>query len=120
MKALALGLLVLLFSGIVDAQDLRLDGRLIQGGLIIGLTEPGAEVVFRGGAVRVSDAGQFLLGFGRDDTGPFELEIRHPNGAVTRRSLVVESRQYDLQRIDGLPQNMVTPDPETLPRLAVR
>lgn len=117
MKAFAAGLLVLLVTGAAGAQELHLDGPLIQGGLVVGLTEPGAEVVFHGRAVRVSDNGRFLIGFGRDDTGPFELEVRHPSGAVTRRSLVVESRQYDIQRIDGLPQNMVTPDPETLDRI---
>ncbi len=117
MKALVLGLIVLLFSGAPGAQELRLEGRLIQGGLIQGVTEPDAEVLFEGRTIRVSDAGQFLIGFGRDETGPFELEVRHPNGVITRRSLAIEAREYDIQRIDGLPQNMVSPDPETLDRI---
>ena len=85
--------------------------------VIAGRAEPGAEVVFHGRAVRVSQPGQFLIGFGRDDTGPFELEVRHPTGAITRRSLPIEARQYNIQRIDGLPKKMVTPPPELLVRI---
>jgi murein DD-endopeptidase MepM/ murein hydrolase activator NlpD len=117
LKALVLGLIVLLIAGTAGAQELRLEGALIQGGLIQGFIEPGAEVLFEGRPVRVSDAGQFLIGFGRDDIGPFELEVRHPSGIITRRSLTIEARQYDIQRIDGLPQNMVSPDPDTLDRI---
>lgn len=90
---------------------------MIQGGLIQGATEPGAEVLVDGRAVRVSDYGHFLIGFGRDDTGPVALEVRHPNGVITRSSLAIEAREYDIQRIDGLPQNMVSPDPDTVARI---
>jgi murein DD-endopeptidase MepM/ murein hydrolase activator NlpD len=117
LKTLVLGLIVLLFNGAAGAQEFRLEGRLIQGGLVQGVTEPGAEVLFEGRTIRVSDAGQFLIGFGRDGAGPFALEVRHPSGAITRRSLTVEAREYDIQRIDGLPQNMVSPDPDTLDRI---
>jgi murein DD-endopeptidase MepM/ murein hydrolase activator NlpD len=117
LKAIVLGLVALLFAGSASAHDLNLTGPLIQGGLIQGATEPGAEVLFNGRAVRVSEAGLFLIGFGRDDTGPFDLEVRHPDGGVTRRSMVIEARQYDIQRIDGLPQNMVSPDAATVARI---
>ena len=99
------------------AGELRLDGPLIQGGLVRGATEPGAEVRFQGRRVRVSAEGLFLVGFGRDDEGPFALEVRHPDGAVTRRSLAIARREYPVQRIDGLPPNMVTPSAAELARI---
>ncbi len=99
------------------AHELRLDGPLIQGGLVMGATEPDAEVRIDGRRVRVSAKGIFLIGFGRDETGPIALEVRHADGGVTNRSLVIEPREYDLQRIDGLPSKMVTPDPGSVARI---
>ena len=117
MKAALSALLLLLLASTAGAQQLSLDGPLTQGGLVTGATEPGAEVRFAGHAVRVSEAGVFLIGFGRDDQGPFELVVRHPDGSVTTRSLAIEAREYRIQRIDGLPRNMVSPDAETLERI---
>ena len=117
MKAALGAVLLVLVAAAAGAQQLSLDGPLIQGGLVTGVTEPGADVRFAGRAVRVSAAGVFLIGFGRDDRGPFELVVRHPGGTVTSRNLAVEARDYDIQRIDGLPQNMVSPDAETLDRI---
>ena len=102
---------------LVAAGELRLEGPLVQGALVRGVTEAGAAVRFRGGRVRVSPAGMFLIGFGRDDTGTFEIEVRHPDGSVTRRSLAIAGRKYQVQRIDGLPPNMVTPSAEELARI---
>ena len=100
------------------AHELRLDGPLIQGGLVIGVTEPDALVRFDGQAVRVSAEGVFLIGFGRDEKGPMTLEVRHADGGVTTRRLVIKQRQYKLQRIDGLPPKMVNPGPQALARIA--
>ena len=99
------------------ADELRLDGPLTQGGLVLGKAEPGAEVRLNGDRVRVSPEGFFLVGFGRDDEGPFELVVRHPDGSVTRESLAIEKRAYQMQRIDGLPSAMVTPDEAALVRI---
>ncbi len=99
------------------ARELHLDGPLIQGGLVLGKAEPGAEVRFEGDRLRVSPEGLFLVGFGRDDEGPFELVVRHPDGSVTRESLAIEKRAYQVQRIDGLPAAMVTPGAEALARM---
>ncbi len=100
-----------------SAGEVRLDGALIQGGLVRGATEPGAEVRFEGRRVRVSPEGAFLIGFGRDDTGPFVLQVRHPDGSMTHRDLAIAKREYDVQRIDGLPPNMVTPSAAELERI---
>lgn len=99
------------------AHELRLDGPLIQGGLVIGTTEPDAVVRFDGRQIRVSAQGVFLIGFGRDELGPLMLEVRHGDGGVTTRRLVIEPRDYQLQRIDGLPAKMVNPGAEALARI---
>jgi len=100
------------------AGTITIDGQMVQGGLVRGITEPGAEVRFRGRLVRVSPDGVFLVGFGRDDTGKFALDIRHPNGSESHLQLAVGERDYDVQRIDGLPPKMVTPGEAALARIA--
>ena len=107
-----------LAPALATAGELRLEGPLIQGGLVRGVTESGAEVRFQGRRLRLSAEGVFLIGFGPDDVGPFELEVRHADGAMTRRSLAVAKRTYQVERIDGLPANMVTPSAEELRRIA--
>lgn len=99
------------------AHDLRLEGPLTQGGLVQGFIEPGAEVAFDGRAVRVSAEGLFLLGFGPDAKGPFTLNVRFPDGSTVTRRLEISERRYGVQRIDGLPQEMVTPDEAALKRI---
>ena len=95
----------------------QLSGQVLQGGLVIGTTEPGAQVSLDGRAVRVSADGRFVFGFGRDKTGEVVLEIRIPRGATEQRTLKIEKREYRIERIDGLPPKMVTPPPDVLKRI---
>jgi murein DD-endopeptidase MepM/ murein hydrolase activator NlpD len=118
MRRYLLATLVLAMTPAISfAGELSLDGPLTQGGLVRGATEPDAVVSFEGRTVRVSDKGVFLIGFGRDDSGPFDLEVRHPDGSVSHRRIEIATRKYKTQRIDGLPSKMVTPPPETLERI---
>ncbi len=117
MNLLVLAALLLWQAAPLAAHELRLDGPLVQGGLVIGVTEADAQVRIDGRRVRVSAEGIFLIGFGRDESGPIELEVRHGDGGVTTRRLVIEPRQYKLQRIDGLPARMVNPDADALARI---
>ncbi|MDH3638776.1 MAG: M23 family metallopeptidase [Gammaproteobacteria bacterium] len=99
------------------APGLELDGNFVQGGLALGRVLPGSEVEFDGAAVRVSDDGNFVIGFGRDEGAKVDITVRHPDGRIEKQSIAVKSRQYDIQRIDGLPPKKVTPPPETMARI---
>ena len=97
----------------------RLDGPRTQGGLLRGRVPPGSTVEYEGDAVRISEDGWFLVGFGRDAPPEAELVVVHPDGRRERRVLKVERREYDIQRIDGLPPGKVTPrSEEDLARIA--
>jgi murein DD-endopeptidase MepM/ murein hydrolase activator NlpD len=100
------------------AQDLTLAGALSQGGLVTGRTLPGAEVRLDGRPVRVGADGRFLLGFGREAAPEAVLELTLPDGTVARRTLAIEQRSYDIQRIDGLQPEKVTPPEAVLARIA--
>ncbi|MCC7016363.1 MAG: M23 family metallopeptidase [Rhodospirillales bacterium] len=99
------------------ASALDLSGPATQGGLIVGRAEPGARVVLDGRTIRVAPDGRFLIGFGRDHGPRARLTVTAPDGRASHHALAVAQRRYALQRIDGLPPKLVTPDPETLRRI---
>lgn len=88
-----------------------------QGGLLLGRTRPGSRVTLDGRAVSVSPDGRFALGFGREAGPAAELVATAANGQSERRSLTVAKRDWDVQRINGLPGAMVSPDAQQLARI---
>ena len=106
-------LLPLIFGCLPTAAEveLHLTGQWVQGGLILGKTLPGTRVVLDGTPVRVSDQGDFLLGFGRDHPQKSQLELSYQNGIKELRQLEIKKREYQIQRIDGLPKRKVAPEP---------
>ena len=99
------------------AYQLTLTGPLVQGGLAIGYTDPGAEVYVDKRKIRVSKQGVFLIGFGRNAKNISTLQVRFPDTSEIVKILKIEMRTYDVQRIDGLPSKQVTPGPKELKRI---
>ena len=108
-------LAALLFRALACAVDL--DGEPVQGGLIFGKTEPGASVHLDETEVMVSADGSFVIGFGRDETGSRNLRVREPSGETESIPLTIVLREYQIERVDGLPPRTVTPDPEAAERI---
>ncbi len=99
------------------APAVELSGTAVQGGLIFGQAAPGSDITLDGVPVVVSENGKFVIGFGRDETGTRKLEVTLPNGDVQSESLEVKTREYAIERVDGLPPATVTPDPESAARI---
>jgi murein DD-endopeptidase MepM/ murein hydrolase activator NlpD len=113
-------LILLLLPPAANAQEvLTLEGTFRQGGLVVGRTDPKAEVEFEGRTVRVSPNGVFLIGFGRNAKPTATLKVRLPDGHEEVQQIEVGQREYKVQRIDGLPPKKVTPPPEVLEQLKV-
>ena len=87
-----------------------------QGGLIIGDVGAGAEVSVDGKPVRVQD-GRFCFGFGRDAAKPAEVRVRYAGGREITHMVAPQKRNFVIQRIDGLPEQYVSPAPEILERI---
>jgi murein DD-endopeptidase MepM/ murein hydrolase activator NlpD len=104
-------------SGGAAAAELRLEGALVQGGLVHGQTAPGSTVWLDGRRLRVAADGRFAFGFGRDAPSDALLVIRAPGGDSARRHLAIAARSYRIQRIDGLPPSEVTPSEAELVRI---
>jgi len=104
-----------LFSANTVAVELT--GTAVQGGLIFGKAAPGSSVTLDEKTVVVSPEGQFVIGFGRDETGTRKLGIQPPDGNTQITELPVKARDYAIERVDGLPPSRVTPDPSVTARI---
>ncbi|NWG45148.1 MAG: M23 family metallopeptidase [Alphaproteobacteria bacterium] len=101
-----------------EASFFLLKGKPVQGGLMRGAAPVGATVTLDGFAIPTTQDGNFVFGFDRDFAGSATLDVTLADGRTQSRVLAVEPRDYDIQRIDGLPPAMVTPpDAETLARI---
>lgn len=110
-----LALLLSLAPG--GAAALELSGNAMQGGLMFGKTTPGSTVLLGEREVQVSAQGDFVIGFGRDQTGTLTLSVNPPNHPPQQRELTITPRDYNIERVDGLPPSTVTPDPSVLERI---
>lgn len=117
MRTLTLLVVALMLPTLSLAGRLVFDGDFKQGGLVQGWTDPRAVVTFDDQQVRVSTEGHFLLGFGRDAPAESRLEVRFPDGRTEEKTFKIAKREYQIQRIDGLPPRKVTPSKEDLERI---
>lgn len=106
---------LVLFTKSVLAVDLK--GHLQPGGFAVGQVEPGAIVLLGDNPVTVGNDGLFVIGFGRDQGTEAQLTVIHADGRPEQQLISLAPRAYDIQRIDKLDQNMVTPNPATEARI---
>lgn len=97
-------------------ENISFTGNFTQGGLVLGNTLPGSKIKLSGSDVAVTKDGEFIIGFGRDAGPHAKLEIISNGGGQTRM-LEITAREYDIQKIDGLPARKVTPKPEDIARI---
>jgi murein DD-endopeptidase MepM/ murein hydrolase activator NlpD len=95
-----------------------LTGSMEQGSLALGSAPPGSLVALDGRPLRVTGDGRFAFGFAPDQVTASLVTVRYPDGGGDSRSFTPKVRQYEIQRINGLPQNTVTPPPEVKERIA--
>ena len=95
-----------------------LQGEAIQGGIIVGQTEPNTKIILDGEPLMVSAQGRFVFGFDRDREGAAHIDIEYPD--ETRESLLIDvaERTYDEQRIEGVPSKYVSPSAEQMAKIA--
>jgi murein DD-endopeptidase MepM/ murein hydrolase activator NlpD len=94
-------------------------GAFTQGGVALCRTVPGAEISVDGVARGVADSeGWAVIGFSRDHGADTRVQARR-NGESAAQSYDVAPREFDIQRINGLPPQTVNPtDPAVLERIA--
>ena len=111
----------LIFTVTVHAAEINgatlLRGAAIEGGLIIARTAAGTIVTVDDEIIPTTPDGLFIVGFHRDSDQPVAITITQPDGTSQLTVLTPEQRDYDIQRIDGLQQNMVTPPDSVFARI---
>ena len=91
-------------------------GKFIQGHFIIGQTEPNSKIIIDKKEIKVSKNGFFVFGIDRDRK--FDILItKISNGKKEKIVKKVFKRKYKIQKIDGLPENKVTPPEEVYKRI---
>ena len=117
-QRIALVWMLVLFSTYLPGSDLpHIQSQLTQGGFFIGQVEPGSSVAFKDREVRVSSAGRFIIGFGRDARLKQQYSVTSPAGKVLQHSLALEKRQYKIQKINGVASKYVKPAEAVLTRI---
>ena len=105
-------LLILAILFPFKASAIEFIGNFSQGNFILGKTEPNSKIIVNKTEVRVSNDGYFVFGIDRDRK--YDLVItKISNGKKEKIIKKILKRKYKIQRIDGLPENKVTP-PESV------
>ncbi|HXH00896.1 MAG TPA: M23 family metallopeptidase [Xanthomonadaceae bacterium] len=100
-----------------------------QGALVIGRSHPAAKVTYLNPqladdppaarrVLRVDPTGRFVFGIGRDQRQPLQIEIRHADGRIERRSIAITARGWPVERIRGVPPATIDPPPAIAARIA--
>ena len=91
-------------------------GKFVQGHFILGKTNPGSKIIIDKKEIKVSKDGFFVFGIDRDRKFDF-LITKINKGKKEKIIKKVFKRKYKIQRIDGLPENKVTPPEEVYKRI---
>ena len=92
-------------------------GTAIEGGMVVGRTVIPGQLAVDGAPLAKMDDGHFIIGFHRESDAPVQLTLTDPAGTRTHIELAVSQRQYNIQRIDGLKRDHVSPPQEVLDRI---
>ena len=101
-----------------EVPSLELRGQLIQGGVVRARTIAGSKVYLDGRLLQVSENGDFIFGLTSDAPEHARLAVHMPDGRRIEENLRIAGRSYEVQRIDGLDPNKVSPPPEVYERIA--
>ena len=109
-------LILLLFFLSNNVLAVEFQGKFMQGHFIIGKTEPDTKVLINEKKVRVTNDGYFVFGIGRDRKYNIVITL-NKDGNKQKIVKKVFKRKYNIQRIDGLPEEKVTPPEEVYERI---
>ncbi len=92
-------------------------GNLQQGGFIKGRFEKCIGYELNGIVGRCDDSGHYVLGFGRDAKLKQVVTFTFDGGKTVAKQFNLSSREYKVQRIEGVAKKMVSPAASSLARI---
>lgn len=93
-----------------------LSENLKQGALIVGKTDPKNIVKVNDKLLAISKTGDFVFGFGRDEIKPHKLTVTNLLGDIEEKILIPQTREYNIQRINGIKKSIMKPNPKAVSR----
>ncbi len=99
-----------------QATSLNIQGEWQQGAVITGRAPTDVVVEYQQRKLRLTAAGEFVLGIGRDAPETVTL-VTIKNGQRENHNFAVKQRVYDIQRVEGVPQATVEPSKEQAERI---
>ena len=91
---------------------IEFDGEFVQGHFIIGKTNPNTKILVDKKIVKVSKDGYFAFGIEKDRK--LDIVITEGDKKIVKK---IQRREYNIQKIDGLPKKKVTPPEEFYVRI---
>lgn len=116
MKKIAPAFLFILSALSFAVSALELDGTWQQGAVIVGRVADGVRVEFAERELLITENGQFVIGLGRDAESRATLTTIAADGVREEHIFEVAPREYNIQRVTGVPQRTVEPSPEQVER----
>ncbi|MGB8602069.1 MAG: M23 family metallopeptidase [Rhizomicrobium sp.] len=96
---------------------LTLRGSLRQGSLVVGTAVAASRILWGQRVLRPDPAGRFAFALAWKDTDEQTLQVQYVDGTAEARAIKPLIQAYDIQHIDGLPEDKVTPDPVLIARI---
>ena len=101
----------------LDVNAVSFKGEFMQGGLLIGQVQEGQTVSYQGKSIKLTTNNQFLLGLGRNAPAITNITINSQDQDPETITLEIAPRQYNIQKIEGVPAKTVTPPASDLQRI---
>ena len=112
-KILYLSLLLLLTGNLYGTE---FKGTFYQGNLIVGVTDPKSKIFIDKKEVKVNNKGFFVFGLSKDRKNDVLIKVIR-NGVTEKITKKIYTKEYKIQKINGLPANQVTPTKEVYERI---
>lgn len=93
-------------------------GTAAAGSILIGKGDKIKSVVFDKKNIPVNKEGWFIVGFDRDAKGLFRLKVTYKDKKSETFEYEIDPGEYDIQKINGLSRQMVTPSKKIRTRIS--
>lgn len=110
-------LLLVCGSGVVNADDMELNGAFTQGGFVKGKLADCISFTINELKGQCDKDGVFIFGFGRDAKIKQQLTVKLGNGDQQVTDIDLAERTYNVQKIEGVAKKYVSPPEKTLNRI---
>ena len=100
-----------------ELHAISFEGEFTQGGLLIGQVQEGQTVSYQGKTLNLTTNNQFLLGLGRNAPAITTVTLNSQDQEPQTITLEIAARQYNIQKIEGVPAKTVTPPASDLQRI---